>query len=107
MNVPALTQVSTSPALEARVYRNQWIVDCPDCKNAEFAFLDEPVFMCSYCFNGTVGGKWREVEFPTEKTEIEAVLKARPLPQTRNWQQPESLADIKAENRARGLEEAG
>jgi hypothetical protein len=88
--------------LRARVYRNQWIVDCPDCHNAEFAWPDTPWFMCSDCLNGMTAHAWRPVQFPADRVQIEATLRARRLPSTRNWDWSESLADLKRENREHG-----
>ncbi len=103
--VPAMTVISDAPALKARIYSNQWIVDCPDCKNAEFAFTGEHLFMCSECFNGAVGGGYRRVEFPKNLAAIEMVLKARPVPKTRNWDPGETVTDLKRENREHRLPE--
>lgn len=104
--IPALSEVdSEGEPIPARVYRNMWIVDCPDCRNAEFAWTDEPRFLCTNCWNGMVGGKWRIVAFPQFTDAIEKALKARPVPHTRNWNPGESYQQLRAENRANGLPE--
>ncbi len=102
---PPMSRVSLGVPLKARLYRNQWIVDCPDCRGAEFAFVDEPVFMCSNCFNGAVDGEWRRVEFPQDREAIEAAIRARPIPANRNWSPGELVETLRAENRAHGLRE--
>ena len=101
--IPPMARVSKAVPLKARLYRNQWIVDCPECRGAEFAFFDEPLFMCSNCFNGAVGGEWRRVEFPPNRTEIEAAVKVRAVPANRNWEPGETVDMLRAENRAHGL----
>ncbi len=107
LRLPPTSEVSPTPSLKARLYRNQWIVDCPDCGNAEFAFVDEPVFMCSNCFNGAVAGRqWRRVEFPADREEIEVIIRARPLPHNRNWAPGETVHDLRRENHEHGLPSA-
>ena len=89
----------------ARVDWNRWIADCPDCNSAEFVFLEEQPcrFMCTNCWNAGIGGKWRPVIFQREPRNVEKVLRARPIPNTRNWHPHETIAQLKAENRVRGL----
>lgn len=105
VDVPAMASVSTTAPLYARVNHNRWIVDCPDCNSAEYVWPEEPLMMCANCLNGAVGGQWRRVELPPDKDDIEMILKARPVPQSRNWEVPESLATLRSENRAHGLVE--
>jgi hypothetical protein len=54
-----------------------------------------------------VNGDWFKVSWPTEKQrlQIEAVLLARPFIENRNWEYPETVKDLKAENREHGLPE--
>jgi hypothetical protein len=66
-------------------------------------WLDEPLMMCSNCFNGTVGGLWRRVELPGEMSQIEAALLVRPVPNNRNWRPGETVEDLIAENIEHGL----
>lgn len=103
--VPAVTEVANVAPIAARIHRNMWIVDCPDCRSAEVAWIGEGLFMCSECFNGAVGGKWRRVVFPKNRLQVEAVLKARPMPATRNWSPGETVTGLKRENREHGLPE--
>lgn len=107
VKIPDQSVVADLPPLKARLNRNRWIVDCPDCQGADFVWTDdrEPKQMCGSCFNVAVGHKWRRVELPTNRAQIEAVLKARPIPQNRNWQFGEKLTAMKKENREHGLPE--
>lgn len=105
VRIPPTTHVSDTPPLKARVNHNRWIVDCPDCAGAEFVWLDKPLMMCAECFNVAVERKWRRVVLPNNVAAIETVLKARPIPHTRNWVPGETVSDLKRENKKRGLPE--
>lgn len=105
VTLPPLDDVATEPVAMARVHNNMWIVDCPWCSNAEFAFLNTPLFMCENCWNQTVGGKWIAVKFPPDVKEIDAALEARPVPNNRNWNLGESVSDLETENVEHGLPE--
>jgi len=105
VDVPALddlARVADVVPLMARVEHGRWIVDCPDCKGAGFAWEDERLFMCQSCWNAAVGGAWRPITFPAEREAIEAVLLARPLHTNRNWFPHETVDDLRAENVAHG-----
>lgn len=102
MKVPDLDLRSDTAPLLARVNHNKWIVDCPDCGGAEFVW-PELLMMCANCWNGAVGHKWRRVRMPAERAEIEAVLTARPVPATRNWEITETVAQLQEENTQKGL----
>lgn len=103
VTVPPLTDVAKVPPAPARINQNRWIVDCPDCGGAEYAFRDTPLMMCASCFNGGIGGKWRPVVFPPAKklAVVESVLGLRPNPATRNWSRGESVAALRRENKER------
>ena len=105
VKVPPLTEIADAPALKARINHNRWIVDCPNCAGAEFAWPGEPLFMCLSCFNAHVGGKWLRVTVPVNRLSIERILRVRPDPRTRNWLPGETLTKLKVENRERGLPE--
>lgn len=102
--VPALSEIAKGTPAQTRVNHNRWIVDCPDCGGAEFLW-PENLMMCANCWNQGVGGLWRRVEIPDNGNEIETVLKARPVPATRNWERHETVAHLKRENQAKGLPE--
>ena len=69
--------------LKARIEYARWIVDCPNCHNAEFAFEDS-LFLCSECRNSDIGGKLRSVKMPKERKKIEDELSKR-LIVNRHW----------------------
>lgn len=96
--------VSAAP-LPVCVNANRWLVQCPYCGGAEFAWPEDPWFMCGSCFNSSVDGKWRPVVWPgdTEIAEVEAILNARPNPFSRNWDPfAEDTGDLRAQNVANG-----
>ena len=91
----------------------RWVADCParPCANpvtgeraagAEYVALGLP-FMCQWCWNQDIGGRFREVEFPAAYDAIEAVLVERIEPDTRNWAPGETVADLQIENIAHGV----
>jgi len=113
VRVPPLSQVDAdaTPATAA-ILGNRWAARCPEpgCGGAEFLWVEGPAQMlCAACWNAGIGGAWRPVLFPDEAdfTAIEDALAARPLPQQRNWEpaQGETAADLRRENRERGLPE--
>ncbi len=105
VTVPPLDQIADTEPVIAIVNCNRWVVQCPDCAGAEFVWREGPhLLMCQSCWNSTVGHKWRRVVIPQEAEQVEAILEARPLPDTRNWRPQESLTDLADQNRAHGLE---
>lgn len=106
VTLPALDAVSGDP-LPAIVNANRWIVECPDCNGAEFAWKGTHLFMCVTCWNGTNGYQFRPVTFPHRMKAIEAALRARPVPATRNWGPGETVPSLEAENTTRGLPAKG
>lgn len=102
--IPPLTDIMPGKPLQPRVGRNRWIVDCPDCRGAEFLW-PEGLFMCCSCWNARAKHKWRRVTIPANRAQIEAVLRARPMPDDRGWWPGETVADLKRENSERGLPE--
>jgi hypothetical protein len=86
----------------------EWTVQCPNCKR--FALTITRAFRrftCGMLPDGhpAAGGcGWSgEVQFPIEADAIEAVLSVRPK-QNRYWFADESLATLRIENAAHGLE---
>lgn len=102
VQVPLLTNISDLPPISARINHNRWIADCPACGGAEFVW-PELLMMCAGCWNGSDGHQWRRVTLPEDRTQIEAVLRARPLPANRNWQSGETVEKLMAENEQQGL----
>jgi hypothetical protein len=58
---PPAQRAPESPPLPVRVDSSRWVVVCPDCGGAEFAWPDAPWFLCGSCFNATTDGRWRPV----------------------------------------------
>lgn len=56
------------------------------------------VAYCGNCGNQTL------IEWPSNRDEIAAALKGRPVPQTRNWYPGETVEDLVEENAAHGLD---
>lgn len=82
--------------LEARIEFSRYIVDCPNCNSAEFAFEDK-LFFCSLCKNSNIQGKARKVKMPKDRKQIEAILIKRPI-KNRHWHSDESIEDLEKEN---------
>ena len=88
--------------LNARIEFARWIVDCPNCNSAEFAFEDN-LFYCSLCKNSDVGGKTRTVKMPKERKQIEGILGVRQII-NRHWYHGEAVKKLVDENTLHGLE---
>ena len=108
-SVPLLTEIA-GEAEPAQAYVNpdlagqaRWIARCPDCERAgltraEYVWLRQPLLFCMECGNAELGRRWRRVEVPAARVEIERLLLARPDPRTRAWVPGETLALLVAEN---------
>jgi len=83
--------------VKARVNEGRWIADCPDCSGAELVMLGEP-FVCKSKNHGVR----YDVEWPTDKDEIEAALAVRKTV-NRHWSPGESVEDLQRENREHGI----
>jgi hypothetical protein len=103
INLPGHESAPAGAALAARVHEGYWIVDCPTCPSAELAWRDDPRFLCTNCVNQANGGQTWPVVFPRQIDAIEAVLRLRPNPATRNWLPGETLAALRRENRDHGI----
>lgn len=91
----------TAPHAEAvEVYANhgRWVVDCPDCNNAQLAHRDIHRFMCNNCGDGAVDGLWRPTIWPDNAAEIDTELMRRRHERNRNWYPGETVADLQAEH---------
>ena len=88
--------------LEARIEYARYIVDCPNCNSAEYAFEDK-LFFCSQCLNSDVQGKARKVKMPKDRKRIEEILGKRPI-KNRHWFSNETVEDLEKENKLHGLE---
>ena len=81
--------------LDARIEYARFIVDCPNCRNAEFAFEDS-LFWCSSCNNSNIQGKLYNVKMPEKRKEIEDILGKRNIV-NRHWTK-ETLQELAEEN---------
>lgn len=86
-----------SDAMAAHVGAGAWRVRCL-CGEAPPADPEWQLACCSGC-----GRIYTHVEFPAEIDEIERLLSLRPNQATRNWQLPETIADLYAENLGHGV----
>lgn len=102
----AQMQVDTCPdpqaAIKAYVNQGRWVVDCPDCNNAQLACKTDPRFLCNECGNVVVGNLWRPVTWPPNVAGIETVLEVRPIA-NQNWTPGETIQDLVAENTLMGV----
>ena len=92
LNSPVLD----SKPLDARIEFARWIVDCPNCHSAEFAFEDK-LFLCSNCGNSDVNGQVRKVKMPSERKQIEGLLGKRKII-NRHWYPGETVEKLQKEN---------
>lgn len=101
--------IARSPRAVAEVNHGRWVIRCPFCPGAMLASREDRRFFCVDCLHaGTQAeGKWLAVRWPSdaELEKGERLLATREVPMTRNWDPArESVADLDAENRARGVE---
>lgn len=86
-----------SEAVEVRAEHGRWLVDCPDCKGAQYAPLTDHRFMCNNCANLAIGSLWRPVVWPKDRENIETLLEARPMLHNQNWNPGETVGDLRNE----------
>jgi hypothetical protein len=87
--------------LKARIEYSRWIVDCPNCHSAEFAF-DDNLFWCSVCNNSNIQGNLYTVEMPEDRKELEVILGKRNIV-NRHWNSNETLEKLEQENVSMGV----
>ena len=88
--------------IEARIEYARYLVDCPNCNSAEYAFEDK-LFFCSQCGNSDIQGKACKVKMPKDRKKIETILGKRPI-KNRHWFPNETLRDLENENISHDLE---
>jgi len=90
---------ATDPEATVPAYVNhgRWVVDCPDCRNAQLACATDHRFMCNECGNIAVGHLWRPVEWPADSVRIANLLESRPR-QYQNWNPDEDVRLLAIEN---------
>lgn len=89
------------PVVYVRVNAGRWLTDCPfpNCNSAQHASRHDHWFYCARCHNEHVGHVLIPVVWPLEPDAIEQhLLKYRPLPDARNWEPHETLADLKGQD---------
>lgn len=99
-SLQAALDAGTAPrteALEVYVNHGRWVVDCPDCRNAQLAHRTDHRFLCNNCGNGAVDGLWRLTVWPDNAAAIEQELERRADPQTQNWHPGETVVDLRNE----------
>lgn len=112
--MPADLSLNTSIVARAEINHGRWIVKCPWCPGATFAFENDPRFLCPYCMNKVEGmaqdpradGRPIPVAWPEafERAAIEAALVGRPRVKHMNWIVGiESVEDLLRENEANGV----
>lgn len=89
------------PEIAINVVANhgRWVVECPDCSEAQMACATDHRFMCNLCANVAVEGMWRAVVWPEEHGEIDRLLSVRPIA-NQNWLPGETVDDLVAEGQA-------
>ena len=92
-----------APPVYAWVNKSSWVADC-ECRGSMVVEPGEP-YMCPDCGNVAHGSRPRTVVWPRNAEAIEEVLLKRPYPNNRNWTPGETITQLKAENKAHGLEE--
>jgi hypothetical protein len=91
-----------SKPVPAIVNKGNWLVICPQCGGAEYAW-EEGWFFCCSCKNSYLGHKYRHSVFPKNRAAIEELLAVRPLA-NRNWTPKETVEDLKRENEEHAAE---
>lgn len=105
--------VRTDVAAVASVSRNCWVAQCPfpHCRGLSFEGIWKPAggvpdfFYCCSCGNEAVEGQRIAIAFAVPTGAVEAVLEARPDAHTRNWNAGETIAMLRAENKAHNVPE--
>ncbi len=94
------------PVVKAEVNHGRWIATCgAGCGHALLLSVDAEVYLCSDCGMG-----WQQVEWPKDRTKIEAVLlkrphdvRAEPEPASRNWIPGETIKMLREQNAEKGI----
>ena len=101
INREGLRKLEIGGTVKARIEYARFIVDCPNCNSAEFAFEDN-LFLCSQCKNSDIQGKIRQVLMPKDRIGIENILSKRAIV-NRHWYPSETMADLQKENLKMGV----
>lgn len=99
--VPAPDATDTSHATFAYVNRSRWVARCPFCPGAQLVHPDDRRYFCVDCLSIANGHRWVPVIWPPDPAAIEQALTGRPV-EYRNWEPPETVAQLFAENTLKG-----
>ncbi len=89
--------------IEALVNHSNWLVRCPNPDCSEVTMVDQgELYWCPNCGSADNDFAPRTVIFPSHIKTITTLLAKRPR-QNRNWEPGETLAQLKRENKERGL----
>lgn len=94
---PLSAATDPESGVPAYVNHGRWVVDCPDCRNAQLACRTDHRFMCNECGNVAVGNLWRPVIWPANAQKIESLLENRPR-ENQNWEPDESRVSLATQN---------
>lgn len=94
---PLNAGIDRDAPVAAYVSHGRWVVDCPDCRNAQLACRTDPRFLCDECGNIAAGRLWRPVQWPSETQAIESLLENRPR-EVQNWNPGEDVSLLAIEN---------
>lgn len=87
----------------AQINWSRWVVTCPACNSAETVTPND-FYWCCECGSVENDGAPYRVIFPQRAQQIVAVLMKRSDYRTRNWQQGETVDQLRAVNKAAGIE---
>ena len=92
--IPAQSLKHASPVMP-EANQGRWLVNCPDgCGGAGSVTTALPLYICLYCGSA---GKWYDVTFPGDKDAIDTELMLRLHPANRNWQNGDTLVELRQE----------
>lgn len=92
-----ITEHDDAATVVARIDHGRWIADCA-CGSGVALRRTWTTARCFGC-----GAVYRSVQWPAAADRIEAALVKRSALATRNWWPTERVADLEAENAARGI----
>jgi hypothetical protein len=90
-----------------RISGCRWVAECPICHQATKLAVTDPRYICT---NPDCLGGGEQLAFPVDMpasedcVRLELILALRPIPRSRSWIPPETLADLIAENSLRAVD---
>jgi len=81
--------------LRPRLEKGRWLVDCPNCR-AGIAI--EPDWPEAGCSDPECCRWFTQIEIPTDRHDIEAVLNRRRARRNKNWRPGETVTQLRDEN---------